>query len=140
MKTKHKKDLKSAIANADAAKKVNPLDLSSDQDLTIALMNLIAIEDEYYVTGAKNGLGQMVHDIRARLMARIVPASRMDLSVRLLGRAMHMIDDGIRVLADDNQVAAYAMFDGAYELYSLFWGLNMGLVSENEILKSNVEI
>ena len=33
------------IEQADSVKKVNPLDLSSDQDLTIGLMNLIAIED-----------------------------------------------------------------------------------------------
>ena len=33
------------VEKLDAAKKVNPKDLSSDQDLTIGIMNLISIEE-----------------------------------------------------------------------------------------------
>ena len=38
-------NLNDFIQKIDDAKKVNPLDLSSDQDLTIAIMNLISIEE-----------------------------------------------------------------------------------------------
>ena len=39
----------------DATKKVNPKDLSSDQDLTIGIMNLISIEEHLMFSGAKTG-------------------------------------------------------------------------------------
>lgn len=35
--------------------KVNPKDLSSDQDLSIAIMNLISIEEHLVFSGAKTG-------------------------------------------------------------------------------------
>ncbi len=38
------KNVKEFVERIDASKKVNPKDLSSDQDLTIAIMNLISIE------------------------------------------------------------------------------------------------
>ena len=38
------KDLKEFIERIDQTKKLNPKDLSSDQDLTIGIMNLISIE------------------------------------------------------------------------------------------------
>ena len=39
------KNVKEFVEKLDAAKKVNPKDLSSDQDLTIGIMNLISIEE-----------------------------------------------------------------------------------------------
>ena len=42
---KKAKDVKEFVERVDQAKKVNPKDLSSDQDLTIAIMNLISIEE-----------------------------------------------------------------------------------------------
>ena len=40
-KVEKKLTLEQLIEKADNVKKANPLDLSSDQDLTIALMNLV---------------------------------------------------------------------------------------------------
>ena len=36
-------NIKDFVETVDASKKLNPKDLSSDQDLTIAIMNLISI-------------------------------------------------------------------------------------------------
>ena len=38
-------NVKEFVERIDSSKKVNPKDLSSDQDLTIAIMNLISIEE-----------------------------------------------------------------------------------------------
>ena len=116
-----KSSLQDLVINADNVKKVNPLDLSSDQDLTIALMNLLVIEDDF----------EHVRDIRQKLMSRIV---RRDddvwgTSERLLGMAMRLVDDGNRTFGKD----AYALYNRAYEFYSLFWGVNMGLVGIKDI-------
>ena len=48
MKRDNKKmTLDEMIQKVDQSKKVNPLDLSSDQDLTIALMNLVSMEEHF---------------------------------------------------------------------------------------------
>ena len=125
-----KKSLRDMVSNADAAKKVNPRDLSSDQDLTIGIMNLIAIEN---VAGGSQ-IAQMVADMRKTLMGRLVRDSKnMDMSYDLLGKSAQLFQDGLRVLSD--KAKAYEYFDASYQAYVLFWGLNMGFITANEIEK-----
>ena len=42
---KKAENLNEFVERVDSMKKLNPKDLSSDQDLTIAIMNLISIEE-----------------------------------------------------------------------------------------------
>ena len=76
-----KMTLEEMVAKVDASKKVNPLDLSSDQDLSIALMNLISLEEHFFFSGAKTqktgfyDLINTVRDMRKELMSRIVKKS-----------------------------------------------------------------
>jgi hypothetical protein len=49
------KKLDEFVAKIDDMKKQNKKDLSSDQDLSIAVMNLISIEEHFFFTGAKLG-------------------------------------------------------------------------------------
>ena len=64
-------------------KKVNEgkqgqLDLSSDEDLSIAIMNLISIEEHFFFTGAKTGkpeyydLLNTAREMRKDLLKRII--------------------------------------------------------------------
>ena len=67
MNIKKIKNVKEFVEKYDAAKKVNPKDLSSDQDLTIAIMNLISIEEHLVFSGAKTektSFYDMIQDIR----------------------------------------------------------------------------
>ena len=43
------------IDKVDQMKKQEKMDLSSDQDLSIAIMNLISIEEHFFFTGEKTG-------------------------------------------------------------------------------------
>ena len=54
-KNSKKLSMEEMIEKLDAAKKANPLDLSSDQDLSIALMNLVSLEEHFFFSGAKTG-------------------------------------------------------------------------------------
>ena len=65
--------LKHMVETADMAKKTNRLDLSSDQDLTIGLMNLLFIED--ILSDKNSDLFKMVSGVRGELMDRIVKKS-----------------------------------------------------------------
>lgn len=112
-----KKNLKHMVEYTDASKKVNPLDLSSDQDLTIALMNLVAIEEI-----APNGqIGQMVGEMRERLMARMTQDAKiMVRGYELLAQAVRAMDDAARAQQDGDNVMAYKLYDASYEAYVLY--------------------
>jgi hypothetical protein len=123
-----KKDrLKQQIESADNAKKVNALDLSSDQDLTIGLMNLLFIED-YVASGT---LHDMVADLRQKLMSRIIKKSdkNYDISVKLLLESIRLIELGNK----ESGTSAYELYNQAYGYYSMFWGVNMGLIDAVDV-------
>ncbi len=140
MKQAQKMTLDEMVQQADAAKKVNPLDLSSDQDLSIALMNLISLEEHFFFSGAKTqktgfyDLINTVRDMRKELMGRIVQKSTAEsgevwcISKHLLAASMRLMEVGTKALGAGKKGDAYNLFNKAYELYSLFWGINMNLV------------
>lgn len=72
--------VKEFVEKIDSSKKVNPKDLSSDQDLSIAIMNLISIEEHLVFSGAKTGKNSFydlirdVREMRKNLMQKIIPS------------------------------------------------------------------
>ena len=66
------------IQKVDEMKKADKMDLSSDQDLSIAIMNLVSIEEHFFFTAAKTGkpeyydLLQEVRKMRGELLRKIV--------------------------------------------------------------------
>ena len=74
---KKAKDVKEFVERLDQAKKLNPKDLSSDQDLTIAIMNLISIEEHLMFSGAKTektsyyDLIEQIRTLRKNLMLKV---------------------------------------------------------------------
>ena len=133
------------VEQIDTAKKTNPLDLSSDQDLTVALMNLTSLEEHFFFSGGKTGktgfydLINIVREMRKELMDKIVTKSGGDhgevwcISKHLLATSMRLMEVGTKALGAGKKDEAYNMFNKAYELYSLFWGINMGLIDLNGV-------
>lgn len=120
-----KKSAIQRIEKMDAKKRANPLDLSADQDLTVALMNLAAIEE----CGATGDLLQWVREIKSDLILRIVSDTALiDLSGNLLAVAMRYCENGNRQMESGKISDGYISFDMAYGVYSVFWGVNMGLI------------
>lgn len=133
------------VEKLDAAKKVNPKDLSSDQDLTIAIMNLISIEEHLMFSGAKTGkheyydLINQVRDMRKNAMLKIIPAYEGEvwcISKHLLAASMRVFEVGTKALASGDTQTAYDLFDQSYELYCMFWGLNMGILNGEKTTKT----
>jgi hypothetical protein len=132
------------IAQVDNMKKQNKLDLSSDQDLSIAVMNLIAIEEHFFFTGAKTGkpnyydLIKDVREMRKELMQQLIKESEGEIwciSKHLLSASMRLMEVGTKQLGIDKKDEAYELFDKAFKLYSLFWGLNMKLIDIGDVKK-----
>lgn len=120
------------------------IDLSSDEDLSIAIMNLISIEEHFFFTGAKTGKSEYfdllntVREMRKDLLKRIVKEYEGEvwcISKHLLSASMRLIEVGTKALGQDKKQEAEDLFKKAYELYSLFWGINLKLVDIGEIKK-----
>lgn len=138
------KNLDEFIKKVDDMKKQDKMDLSSDQDLSIAIMNLISIEEHFFFTGAKLGkpeyydLIKDVREMRKVLLKKIVKDPEGEvwcISKHLLSASERLMEVGTKQLGMGNQEAASDMFDKSYSLYSLFWGINMGLVDLGEVKK-----
>jgi hypothetical protein len=147
---KKAENVKEFVERVEAAKKLNPKDLSSDQDLSIAIMNLISIEEHLVFSGAKTGknsyfdLIQQIREMRKNLLQQIIPSYEGEvwcISKHLLASSMRLMEVGTKQQSLGRSEEAYKLFNSAYDLYCLFWGLNMGMVESNDLkwLEPNIE-
>jgi len=136
------KNVKEFVERMDAQKKKNPKDLSSDQDLTIGIMNLISIEEHLIFSGAKTGktsFYDMVYEIREmrkNLMLKVIPSYEGEvwcISKHLLSASMRLLEVGTKQLGMGRKEEAYKLFDQSYDLYCMFWGLNMNLIDTKDV-------
>lgn len=136
------KDIKKFVEKIDNMKKANPKDLSSDQDLSIAIMNLISIEEHLIFSGAKTGktsfydLVGEVREMRKQLMQKMIREYEGEvwcISKHLLGASYRLMEVGTKQQSMGNTKDAYDLFDKAYELYCLFWGLNMNIINTSDM-------
>lgn len=139
---KKAENVKEFVERVDAAKKLNPKDLSSDQDLSIAIMNLISIEEHLVFSGAKTGknsyydLIKDVRETRKNLLQKIIPSYEGEvwcISKHLLATSMRLMEVGTKQQSLGNNEEAYKLFNSAYDMYCLFWGLNMGMIETKDL-------
>ena len=136
--------LQEFIDKVDSMKKQDKMDLSSDQDLTIALMNLISIEEHFFFSGGKTGKTEYydmikdVREMRKELLKKIIKEYEGEvwcISKHLLAASMRLMEVGTKQLGIGKKKEAYDLFTKAYQLYSLFWGLNLKLLNVGDVKK-----
>lgn len=137
-------NLNEFVEKFDNMKKVNPLDLSSDQDLSIAIMNLISIEEHLMFSGAKTqdtsfyDLIEPIREDRKNFLGMIIKSYKGEvwcISKHLLATCMRLMEVGTKALSAGKKDEAYTFFDKAYTMYTLFWGLNLNALNEEEAKK-----
>ena len=141
-----------AITNfMDQVKKMEKgekLDLSSGEDLSVGIMNLIAIEEHLFFSGGKTGqvkyyeLLNEVRKLRVELLREIVKDEKGEewcISKHLLSASMRVMEVGTKALKKGEKEKAYALFKKSYDLYNLFWGLNLGMVKKGEMQKTEID-
>lgn len=125
-------------------KKQDKMDLSSDEDLSIAIMNLISMEEHFFFTGAKTGenkyyeLLMQVREMRKKLLKRIIKDYEGEvwcISKHLLAASMRVMEYGTKLQSMGKKEEAQEIFGNAYDLYSLFWGLNLDLIDVKDVKK-----
>lgn len=118
------------------------LDLSSGEDLSVAIMNLISIEEHLFFTAQKTGkkeyldLLSEVRLMRVELLKKIIKnyeGEEWCLSKHFLAASMRLMEVGTKELKKGKKEEAWDLFEKAYKLYNLFWGMNLKVVETSEI-------
>ncbi|MFZ2038398.1 MAG: hypothetical protein WAV11_00450 [Minisyncoccia bacterium] len=130
------------IKKIEDLKKTGEVDITSEEDLSLAVMNLIGVEEHLYFTAEKTKKPvyfEMLHEAREerkKLMKKLLPKNEGEswcLSKHLLSTTMRMMEVGTKLFTDGKKDEAKEMFDGAYKIYSMFWALRFGIMKAHEI-------
>lgn len=145
----NQKDIKNLLEKVEKATKDKKLDLSSDEDLSIGIMNLVSIEEHLFFTSQKTGkpkyldLLNEVRLMRTELMKKIITDYEGEvwcISKHLLAATMRLTEVGTKELKKGNKKLAWDLFEKAYKLYSLFWGINLKAIKFDKIGQVSGEI
>lgn len=143
------KDLTNLLEKVEKATKEKKLDLSSDEDLSVGIMNLISIEEHLFFTSQKTGkpkyldLLNEVRLMRTELMKQIIQDYEGEvwcISKHLLAATMRLTEVGTKELKKGNKKMAWDLFEKAYKLYSLFWGINLKAIKMDKVKTKNDDI
>lgn len=144
MKQDAKITVEEFIKKVNTNKDNKHLDLSSDEDLSIAIMNLVSIEEHFFFTGKKTDkdsyfdLLASIREIRKGLLQKIVKEPEGEIwciSKHLLASSMRLIEVGNKQYSAGNKKDAKDLYQKAYDLYNLFWGLNLNLIDVGKVKK-----
>jgi hypothetical protein len=134
-------DLQKKIQELKGAKGV---DLSMEEDLSIAIMNLISLEEHFFFTAEKTGKSDYLdllsetREIRKELMARMINRHEGEtwcVSKHLLAATMRIMEVGTKLQSEGKRTEAKETFDKAYKVYSLFWALRLKLLNITDVKK-----
>ncbi|MEX1063712.1 MAG: hypothetical protein WD898_02140 [Candidatus Paceibacterota bacterium] len=135
---------KQLIKKVEELKRGKDFDLSLEEDLSIAVMNLISLEEHFFFTASKTGemsyldLLNETRAIRKSLLGRMVDHHEGEtwcISKHLLAATMRLMEVGTKLLASKKQEEAEETLRQAYRVYSLFWSLRLKLLSLDDVKK-----
>ncbi len=142
-------DINKFLEKVKKLEKGEKLDLSSDEDLSVAVMNLVSMEEHFFFTYAKTkdtkylDLLDEVRRIRKSALKQIIKDYEGEvwcISKHLLAASMRFMEVGTKFLTKKDKKNAKDMFEKSYQLYSLFWGLNLGVVKFKDTKLSDSEV
>ena len=159
MSTKKNQDITELLQKVEKVTKEKKLDLSSGEDLSIGVMNLIAIEEHLFYTSQKTGkqsyldLLNEIRIMRTDLMKEIIKDYEGEvwcISKHLLAASMRLMEVGTKELkkavgaepaeAEKQKKKAWSLFEKSYNLYSLFWGINLGVVETDNVKRKSSSV
>lgn len=139
--------MKDFMNKVKAMEKGEKLDLSSGEDLSIGIMNLISIEEHLFFSGGKTGqtkyydLLNEVRKMRVDLMKTMIKEYEGEIwciSKHLLAASMRVMEVGTKALKNNEKEKAHELFKKSYELYNMCWALNLGLINGKDVRKIEI--
>lgn len=139
--------LKEFMNKVKTMEKGEKLDLSSGEDLSIGVMNLISIEEHLFFSGGKTGatkyydLLNEVRKMRVELMKSMIKEYEGEvwcISKHLLAASMRVMEVGTKALKNNDSTKAHDLFRKSYDLYNMFWALNLGVMDTKDMKKLEI--
>ncbi len=132
-----KPTLEDFLENIESIKEKAGVDLTTAEDLSVAVMNLVSLEEHFFFTAEKtkkDGYFDTIQEIRnerKKLLAQLMPENEGEtwcIAKHLLATTMRLIEVGNKLQSEGEKEKAKETFASAYRIYSLFWGLKLGLI------------
>jgi len=129
--------LNQLVEKIDHLRKADPFDLSLEQDLVFAIMNLVSIEEHLVFSFNKTGkdkyilLLKQAREMRKTLLKQIIKEYEWEVwctCKHLLATSMRLMEVGTKQLGAWHTDQAKQFFSQSYEMYTMFWGLVLDLV------------
>lgn len=130
------------VKKMEALKAAGSLDLSTEEDLAMAIMNLISLEEHFFFTGAKTDKPEYfdslieVRNLRTKLLARMIDKKEGEvwcISKHLLATAMRLEEVGTKLQKEGKKDEAKEFFADAYKMFTLFFALRLKIINLPEI-------
>jgi hypothetical protein len=134
------------VKKVEELKKGKNFDLSTEEDLAIAIMNLISLEEHFFFTGAKTkkdeyfDMLQEVRSVRAKLLARMIDKTEGEtwcISKHLLATSMRLMEVGTKLQSDNKKVEAKEMFEQAYKMFNMFFAIRLKIVHTCNVVEGD---
>lgn len=130
------------LAHVESLKANAGVDLSTAEDLSVAVMNLISLEEHFFFTGVKTNkdeyfdTSQEIRSVRKEMLAALMPNHEGEtwcIGKHLLAATMRLIEVGNKLQSEGKKDRAKNMFGKAYTIYSIFWALKLQLIDGHTI-------
>jgi hypothetical protein len=127
-------------------KESDKIDLSSKEDLAVAIMNLISIEEHLFFTYNKTNdkkyleILNETRELRKKYLAQIVKNPEGEIwciSKHLLSASMRFMEVGTKKLNEGRKEEAEELFKKSYDLWNIFWGINLNLIDVKDVKAMN---
>ncbi len=135
------------LIKIESLKEKAGVDLSTTEDLSLAVMNLISLEEHFFFTGVKLNKDEYfetsneIRNLRKELLKELMPNHEGEtwcISKHLLSSTMRLIEVGNKLSSDDKKDEAKIMFERAYKVYSIFWALKLKLI-DGQLIKDTAK-
>ena len=133
----NKEKFEELLEKVEELRKSGTFDLSKEEDLSIAVMNLISLEEHFFFTAKKTknsdylNLLEETREIRKSLLAEMIPIHEGEtwcISKHLLAASMRIMEVATKLRSDGKKEEAEEMFEKAYRVYAMFWGIRLKLI------------
>lgn len=135
------------LIKIESLKEKSGVDLSTTEDLSLAVMNLISLEEHFFFTGVKTkkdeyfDTSEEVRSLRKELLKELMPNHEGEtwcISKHLLSSTMRLIEVGNKLQSENKKDEAKKMFERAYKVYSIFWALKLKLI-DGQLIKNTAK-
>jgi hypothetical protein len=132
------------LKKIEELKKGRSFDLSTEEDLAIAIMNLISLEEHFFFTGSKTkkpeyfDLLTEVRSVRTKLLAKMINKTEGEswcISKHLLATCMRLFEVGTKYQANGKKEEAEEMFKEAYKMFTTFFALRLKIIDTSGLKK-----